>query len=130
MGLCIACKDKALPSKLSHKFYNSGMKLVFISLLKLFLSLTQQTELIIRVVFYATMMTIKSLEFDWPLYDNKIMHSSRMRTARWLTVSWGGGVCLDANPQEADTPPGGKHPQPLGGRTPWQEADSQQADLL
>ena len=50
MELYIACKDKALSSKLSHKFYYSGMKLVFISLLKLFLSLTQQTELIIPVV--------------------------------------------------------------------------------
>ena len=50
MELCIASKDKTLSSKLSHKFYYSGMKLVSISFLKLFLSLTQQTELIIRVV--------------------------------------------------------------------------------
>ena len=51
MALCIACKDKALSSKMSHKFYNSGMKLVFISLLKLFChSRNRQNQSIIRVV--------------------------------------------------------------------------------
>ena len=57
------------------------------------------------------------------------MHSSRMHTAYLLAVSWGDGVCLDANPHGGRSPPSGGR-LPSGGRSstggrppPLQEAD-------
>ena len=72
-----------------------------------------------------------------------IMHSSRMRTARRLTVSWGGGLpCptkqtpqdTDPSPpdQETDPPPRSRSLLPWGRsprrQTPCQEVDPQEAN--